>query len=172
MKRILLGHLAVDSGGIILADPATLGSFDKNTKADLSDLLPKGCATLNDMHEYASPELPWSLDAAWVARCSRDRGGILGKQRGGPGESFGDGIAVSTGYGDGIYPVYALITEPDDVEDDFSNGRVMAIIVDCEVPLTPPVPRRPRGQGLRELADAARTLLNPKLKLRPSPGAA
>jgi hypothetical protein len=166
MKRILLGHLAIDSACVVLADPASLANFDTDSR-QLEELLPKGCPDLNHMHDFPAPELPFSRDACWIAQSSRDRGGILGRQRGEPGGRFGEAIAVSTGLGDGLYPVYALITEPEDVDDDFCDGRVVAIVVDFEVPLAQPQPqpRRARGQGLRDLAEAARTLLGPLPRL-------
>ncbi len=158
MKRILIGHIAVDSACVVLADPGVLNQFDSTTE-NLDQLLPGGCPSLNEMHDYPAPELPFSREACWVAKSSRDGAAILGERRGGPGEEFGDGIAVSTGVGDGLYAVYALVTEEEDVEEDFYVGRATAIVVDFEIPIGAPKPPRNRGQGIRELAEAARTIL-------------
>lgn len=147
MKRILLGHIAVDSACVVLADPGVLSQFDSTTE-NLDELLPEGCPSLNEMHDYPAPELPFSREACWVAKSSRDGGAILGARRGEPGEEFGQGIAVSTGVGDGLYPVYALVTEEEDVQDTFFVGRVAGVIVEFGNPLTTPEPEPlPRPQG-------------------------
>lgn len=168
MKRILVGHIAVDTACVVLADPAVLSGFD-STSENLDELLPGGCKDLNEMHHYPAPELPFSREACWVAKSSRDRAAILGARRGAPGEEFGDGIAVSSGVGDGLYAVYALVTEQDDVEDDFYLGRVAAIVVDFEIPINAPKPPRSRRQEIRELAEAARTILTWKPAPRARP---
>jgi hypothetical protein len=122
----------------VLADPAVLATFDSTT-TNLDDLLPSGCPDLNHMREHAAPELPFSREACWVAKSSRERAGILGPQRGAPDERFGTAVAVSTGVGDGLYPVYAEISEPSDVDgEDFLVGRVARVLVDFQILASPP----------------------------------
>jgi hypothetical protein len=140
MKRILIGHLAVDTCGIVLADPGVLAQFDSTTE-NLPDLLPPGCADLNGMVLHAAPELPFSREACWVAQSSRDRGGILGPQHSRGDERFGKGVAVGTG-GDGIYAVYLEIAEESDVDYGIGAGDPARIVVDLGVPLRDAKPSR------------------------------
>jgi hypothetical protein len=149
MKQILLGHIAVDSACIVLADPAVLSRFDSTT-LNLDELLPPGCPDLNAMTQFDAPELPFWREACWVAKSSRDRGGILGARRTADGAAFGDAVAVSTGIGDGLYPVYALITEPGEVEDPLLAGRVSMLLVDFDVPVRTPAPEVIGGLTWRE----------------------
>jgi hypothetical protein len=125
MRRILVGNIAVESACIVLADPSVLGQFDSKS-GNLDDLLPDGCNDLNAMRAFPAPELPFSREACWVAKASQDRVGILGARHGEGDEQFGDGLVVSTGHGDGLYPVFALVTD---------TGVVAAVLVEFGVPL-------------------------------------
>jgi hypothetical protein len=130
MRRVLIGHIPIDSACVVIADPGVLREFDSETR-NLEELLPPGCPDLNHMRRCPVPELPFSREACWVAQSSRERGGILGAQHG-DAQRFGSGVAVSTGLGDGLYPVYADIVEPGDVDPDEVGlvGRVARVLVD------------------------------------------
>lgn len=87
----LLGHCSVDSGQILIGDPCYLSDFadDSDQVWDLS----------NKFGEY-------SYQGASATTLSSEGGGTLG-------ESLA--IVVSSGYGDGSYPVYVTRDE---------NGRI------------------------------------------------
>ena len=128
MKRVLIGHVPVDSAAVVICDPAYLDQFDPEAKKDGTKELCQlvGAADLNDMHRFEAPELPFSRDAAWVAHCSKNHGAILGKQAGDGEQRYGFAVAVATGLGDGCYPVYAEV-----VSHPFWGERVVRIVVDC-----------------------------------------
>jgi hypothetical protein len=115
---------------------------------------------LNGMIDRDPPEVPFSDDGAAVVRCSKQRGGMVGEQhpfkQNGETVTFAAGVVASAGVGDGVYPVYALITERKNVESEgldeqlarFLVGRVAAIIVDFElvdVPYYPAAMRSTEG---------------------------
>jgi hypothetical protein len=89
MEKKIIGHCAVDSGQLVISDPCYLRSWrDGDSEGD---------------NHYAD---------ACRATLSEDMGGevlVAG--------SGGTGVAVSTGYGDGCYPVQAI----------YKHGRVKEI---------------------------------------------
>jgi hypothetical protein len=137
MKRILIGTIAVDTAGIVIADPSHLVAFDSHTE-NLDDLLPPGCPDLNHMLAHPAPKLPLSREACWVAINSHNRGGILGTQHGSGDERFGPAIAVAT-EGDGLFPVYLELSpnaERDAAEEDLPVFDIARIVIDLEEPET------------------------------------
>jgi hypothetical protein len=91
----LIGYFGVDSGQIIIGDPCYLDQFI--TEELFSADLPQ--------------PYPYSYNGACSATCSKKGAGVLAN---------GNAIAVSTGYGDGSYPVY--------IERDH-NGRIIEITI-------------------------------------------
>ena len=95
----LIGEFAVDSGQAIVGDPCYLEDWKlwDSSEVDYND-------NINRVGEY----------------------GYLGACNATAGKGFGQlgnmsAVAFSTGYGDGIYPVYANITE---------DGRVGMVVID------------------------------------------
>lgn len=96
MERI--GSIGVDSGQIMIGDPCYLKQWGGH------DFKAFGADKYEPSGEY-------SYNGACLATLSTKRGGELGN---------GLAVAVSSGYGDGDYPVF--------VERDFS-GRIMRVTV-------------------------------------------
>lgn len=91
----LVGHCGVDSGQIMLSDPCYVKDF--------RDEMSEGGKFEGDLPE----PYPYTYNGACSATLQGDLGGgQLGKSM---------GVVVSSGYGDGIYPVYVTHT---------SDGRV------------------------------------------------
>jgi len=91
----LVGHCAVDSGQIMLSDPCYVKGF--------KDEMDEGGEFVGDLPE----PYPYTYNGASSATLQGDlRCGELGN---------GLGVCVSSGYGDGSYPVYVTLDE---------NGRV------------------------------------------------
>jgi len=84
MERVFIGNFGVDSGQVMIGDPASLGSFINDDYGD------------NSIYSY-------SYSGACEATLSSRRGGVLYNEH-----SAGVAVAVSTG-GDGVFPVYATI---------------------------------------------------------------
>lgn len=94
----LIGQFAVDSGQAIIGDPCYLDEW-KPWNAEEVDFTDH----VNRVGEYG-----------YLGACNA----TLGK---GFGQLGNQAVAFSTGYGDGLYPVYAEITE---------EGRVARIVID------------------------------------------
>ena len=95
----LIGHFSVDSGQAMIGDPCYLDEWETwNSEVD----------NFED-HEVKAGEY------SYLGAC----GVTLKKGYGQLGNSMS--VAFSTGYGDGVYPVYA------ELDDD---GRVAKIVVD------------------------------------------
>ena len=96
----LIGNIAIDSGQAIIGDPAYLSEWElwdnNNEEFDFSD---------DQIGKYSY------LGAS--ATTLKNQYGELG---------FGKAVAFNTGYGDGVYPVYAIL--------DKETNRVAQIIVD------------------------------------------
>jgi hypothetical protein len=97
----IIGMVGVDTGQLLITDPAYTHRF-ANDEAD-SDLKP-GASPL-EIYGY-------SYSGACAASSNAERGGQLGK---------GEGVCISSGAGDGIYPVFA---EYDD------KGRVERVVIE------------------------------------------
>jgi hypothetical protein len=81
----LIGHCSVDSGQIMLCDPCYIESHWKHE--DFNGVVKKGLSTL-----------PFSYDGACNATLGDKSYGELDN---------GLGVALTSGFGDGSYPVYA-----------------------------------------------------------------
>ena len=86
-KKALIGELGVDSGQLVVCDPCYIDGEWKNEK----DFNPE-----NPKHNF-------SYNACCQATIAKERAGQLYYKLG----RAGIGVAFSTGYGDGTYPVYA-----------------------------------------------------------------
>lgn len=98
---LLIGFCAVDSGQILITDPSYVKDFVND---------PDYAPTIgNDIH-------PYSYNGACGATLGDQQGGQLGFALGTPGA----GVAVSSGYGDGYYPVLAEYNE---------DGRIARVTI-------------------------------------------
>ncbi len=95
----LIGYFSVDSGQAMIGDPCYLDEWEPwNDKADNFE------EHVNKAGEYS-----------YLGAC----GVTLKKGYGGLGN--GMSVAFSTGYGDGVYPVYA------EIDDD---GRIARVVIE------------------------------------------
>jgi hypothetical protein len=95
----LIGEFSVDSGQAIVGDPCYLDDW-KLWNPDVDNFEDH----VNNVGQYG-----------YLGACNA----TLGKGFGELGQ--GSAVAFSTGYGDGLYPVYANITE---------DGRVGMVVID------------------------------------------
>lgn len=106
----LIGYCSVDSGQIMLSDPCYVEQF----RVEMDEPDGKFDATL----EPVSGSYPYTYNGASSATCSKQSAGALGG---------GLGVVVTSGYGDGSYPVYATynsegrVIEARIVFDDYSK---------------------------------------------------
>lgn len=107
-SKVLLGRILVDSGQVMVGDPAYLHGWEddefdpeKVKTKELSDAI-SNCEKV---------VLPYCYSGACVATLSPEMGGQLAE---------GLSVACASGYGDGTYPVYAVI----------ENGRVKRLVVE------------------------------------------
>ena len=84
MTEKLIGHIGVDSGQMLLCDPCYIDSMWENTKG----------MSCNDFSEF---EGKFNYLGAAQATLSDKKAGIL---------DISSGAVCSTGWGDGLYPVY------------------------------------------------------------------
>jgi hypothetical protein len=98
-EMILIGQFAVDSGQAMVGDPCYLDEWEPwNSDVDKFE------DHVNKAGEYS-----------YLGACNATLGegyGTLG---------MGNAVVFSTGYGDGLYPVYAYINE---------DGRVAKVVID------------------------------------------
>lgn len=108
----LIGYCSVDSGQIMLSDPCYVEQF----RVEMDEPDGKFDATL----EPVGGSYPYTYNGASSATCSEQSAGALGG---------GLGVVVTSGYGDGSYPVYATynsegrIIEARIVFDDFTKDE-------------------------------------------------
>jgi len=137
VTEVLIGHVAVDSGQLMICDPGYIDSQWENE--DFEDIrvyknehtsktltypkdftnyevvLPEYGKTMNVLiseHDWQIAESPaaksgFSYNACAKATLSKDGHGELSFKMG----HTGAGLAFSTAYGDGMYPVYAHYDE-------------------------------------------------------------
>ena len=101
--RRKVGYVGVDSGQVIITDPAYLEDFESNN-FDGS----KKSATGRSRYGKKSKEFEYSYSGCCEAT-STGAGQLTGRR----------GVAVTTGMGDGIYPVYV----------EYENGMVRSVTV-------------------------------------------
>ena len=103
---VRVGSVMVDSGQVMVGDPCYLDDFKTHTQCDE---IRRGGLALGPAD--CKPPYAYSYEGASQATCSEEMFGEL---------AGGMACSVSSGYGDGTYPVYA--------EKD-RNGRVVALHV-------------------------------------------
>lgn len=95
----LIGHFAVDSGQAMVGDPCYLDEWQPwNDRVD-------------DFDEHKNKKGEYS----YLGACNATLGQGYGQL------GVGSAVVFSTGYGDGVYPVYAQFNE---------EGRVAKIVID------------------------------------------
>ncbi len=113
--RKLIGYCGVDSGQIMLTDPCYAKDFVDDDAFSVKPDLNQAC------HEAADESYPYSYGGACGASCNLDKGGQLVYERG----HAGAGVVVQSGFGDGMYPVYA------EYEDTgFAGTRVKSVTIE------------------------------------------
>lgn len=95
----VIGHFSVDSGQAMVGDPCYLDEWDTNKNDKWPDDLSK------EAGEY-------SYHGASGMTCGPNGYGELG---------LATAVVFSTGYGDGLYPVYAKFND---------EGRVSTVVID------------------------------------------
>jgi len=103
MKKLTikkLGECGVDSGQLFLIDPCYLAHYKDNE-------FDAGVESKNELSYSAVCE-----------RTIKDFGGKVGGR--------GGGVAFRTGFGDGVYDVYAIISDEGDL-----GKRVAGVFIDC-----------------------------------------
>jgi hypothetical protein len=93
-----IGSFTVDSGQAMVGDPCYLDEWDTNK---------------NDKWDIENKEGEYSYQGVSATTLKNNFGMI----------NNGSAVAFSTGYGDGIYPVYALLN---------GDNRVSMIVIDFE----------------------------------------
>lgn len=113
--RYRVGEVGVDAGMVMVGDPCYLDGFTDHEFDDAKIEAQK-----------ASGKYEYSYSGACAATLSEDSAGQLGR---------GSAVAVSSGYGDGVYPVYAtyndegritkmevvFVSEEDEDEEDMTE---------------------------------------------------
>lgn len=137
VTEVLIGHVAVDSGQLMICDPGYIDSQwenedfadvrvykNKHTSKTLTygkdfikydDELPEYGKSMNvlledhdwEITESPKPKSGFSYNACAKATLSKDGHGELSFKMG----HTGAGLAFGTAYGDGLYPVYAHYDE-------------------------------------------------------------
>jgi hypothetical protein len=146
MKKFI-GEVGVDSGQILVCDPCYIDSewqkedfnilrrhqhkdgtilqYGKDFK-HYDEIIPKYSKTMNqinddkeavDMPDNAPAENPFSYNACCKKTLGESEDGQLNYKIG----HAGVGVVTNSGYGDGVYPVFANI--------DDKNGRVKSITI-------------------------------------------
>lgn len=117
MSRKYIGDVGVDSGQLMITDPCYVKDFDSQEDIDFYDSIPEGVDLNNHHNEQPLDKYPYTYGGASAASCNKDRAAVLSSSTG----FTGVGACFSTGYGDGMYPVYVEYNE---------EGRVKSITVE------------------------------------------
>lgn len=102
IKKTIIGYCGVDSGQLLITDPCYLKEW-KNNK-----------------HDANTPPDHFSYSGACQQTLSKEMAGQLRNSLNIP-----IAVATSTGYGDGVYPVYAVYNE--------DGTRIAKIIIDFQL---------------------------------------
>jgi hypothetical protein len=95
---IYAGNFGVDSGQAMVGDPCYLDNWDTNK---------------NDSWELEGKEGQYSYQGASATTIASNYGEL----------GIASAVVFSTGYGDGVYPVYVQLNE---------DGRVAKVVIDFE----------------------------------------
>lgn len=101
MKKELIGYVGVDSGQLLVCDPCYIGSEWEDENFD----------------DRENPKANFSYNSCCQATLSKERAGQLLFKRG----HEGVGVAFSSGYGDGYYPVFA---------EKNKDGRIVKVTIE------------------------------------------
>jgi hypothetical protein len=124
----LVGRVGVDAGMVMVGDPCYL---DKFTDHDFDDAKVEA--------QKAKGKYEYSYSGACAATLGENSAGELGRA---------DAVAVSSGYGDGVYPVYAhynhegrierleVVFVPDEEEEDVEEDEKEFSCHECDTDLT------------------------------------
>lgn len=107
LEKKLLGHCGVDSGQLMITDPCYIESSWRNN-AEYDD---EKIAKMKKKKKY-----DFTYNGACASTMSDESGGQLHNELG-----IDIAVAFSSGYGDGVYPVYGYYN---------SEGRIMKVVVD------------------------------------------
>ena len=113
LERKKIGEVGVDSGSLVITDSCYIDAYWEKPAGEIDGLVDQ---TWEDDKIY-----PYSYEGVFDATCNKNRGGNLGKTL---------GVAFSTGYGDGLYEVYATYHD-----DDVFGRRIVKI--EIEMGITP-----------------------------------
>ena len=113
LERKKIGEVGVDSGSLVITDSCYIDAYWEKPAGEIDGFVDQ---TWEDDKIY-----PYSYDGVFNATCNENRGGNLGKTL---------GVAFSTGYGDGLYEVYAPYRD-----DDVFGRRIVQI--EIEMGITP-----------------------------------
>ena len=146
MEKIYLGKVGVDSGQLMITDPCYVSSFKDEEYRDVrlykhkdngkilqyekdfdhyNEIIPKYDKSMNELLENGIfIELPhpeansqeYSYQGACMVTKTEENGGELINENG-----ASCGVVFSSGYGDGVYPVYAIKNE---------DNRITTVIVE------------------------------------------
>lgn len=103
--RFYLGRVGVDSGQVMIGDPCYLDKYGKKSSNGFEFVDAEVDA------QQASGEYDYSYSGACAATLSDNGAGQLGT---------GSAVSVSSGYGDGVYPVFGTYNE---------DGRIIKVEV-------------------------------------------
>lgn len=117
MSRKYIGDVGVDSGQLMITDPCYVKDFDSQEDIDFHDSIPEGVDLNSHHNEKPLRDYPYTYGGACAASCNKDRAAVLSSSNG----FTGVGACFSTGYGDGMYPVYVEYNE---------EGRVKSVTVE------------------------------------------
>jgi hypothetical protein len=95
---VLAGHFAVDSGQAMVGDPCYLDTWNNNT---------------NDEWNLEGKVGEYSYQGASATTLANNYGEV----------GISTAVVFSTGYGDGLYPVYVQLND---------EGRVSKVVIDFE----------------------------------------
>jgi hypothetical protein len=95
---VLAGHFAVDSGQAMVGDPCYLDTWNNNT---------------NDEWNLEGKVGEYSYQGASATTLANNYGEV----------GISTAVVFSTGYGDGLYPVYVQLND---------DGRVSKVVIDFE----------------------------------------
>ncbi len=118
MSKKHIGNVAVDSGQLMITDPCYIDMFDTQKDANFDESLPEGVDLNSHHNEEPLDNYPYTYGGACAASCNSDSGAVMTAPT---MSSPGIGACFSTGWGDGMYPVYL----------EYNNeGRVKSVTVE------------------------------------------
>jgi len=118
MSKIHIGDVAVDSGQLMITDPCYIDMFETQNDSDFYESIPEGVDLNNHHNEEPLDNYPYTYGGACAASCNRDGAAVMTAST---MNTPGIGACFSTGYGDGMYPVYV---------EHSDDGRVKSVTIE------------------------------------------